>query len=374
VVPLILGFAVLGGCVTPDPPGVAIKPLKADIVFGVREPEAAKPAAFASPPQEGEVAEEAELVLPPQPSATLNGPAKPKVRVPLLRAADPCPPAKLNAFPAVEATRTVKTQPTEGTYKWKTQSIVNTTVGTLKFSNTLNGFEQRVVTNVSPITSVPNPTAVDPTDPETNTTTFTFEVTQKVAGGSKRTTYQVRNAAVGVRNEPGVEVPRPAIPNPPVSVPITSPTTSTPPDLPNGVAAGDPERGLTIKKIEDFDENGAPLRTVQFASGVQILPLAVLTDEIFRSVGVDPTTQVTLVHEGTVKNRNRVDACGEIVDGWEVVLDATIVDGENTERTKQTIFVATQYGAMPIFESVDYGEVGSRTFTLGQLNPTPLPT
>jgi hypothetical protein len=359
--------------VTPDPPGVAIKPLKADIVFGVKEPEPAKPASFELPTA-ADNGDSGELVLPPQPSEILNGPAKPKTRVPLLRAADPCPPAKLNAFPALEATRSVTNQPVPGVYKWKQSGALVTTVNGNKLTVPLSGFQQRVITNVSPVTSVPNPLALDPTDPDSATKTFTFDMIQKSEGGSKRTTYQVRTGAVGVRREVGVEVPRPAPPAIPSQVPVTSPTTSAPPDLPDEVIAGDPERGLTIKKIEDLDLNGVPQRTITFATGVQVLPLAVLPNEIFRSVGVDTTNQVTLVHEGVVKNRNRVDACGDIVDGWEITIDATFVDGEDTARTSETFFVATQYGAMPILESANFGENGNRIFNLAQLIPDPLPT
>jgi hypothetical protein len=374
VVPLVLGFAILGGCVTPDPPGVAIKPLKADIVFGVKEPEPAVPASFEPPAAVLDDAD-TELVLPPQPSATLNGPTKPKTKVPLLRAADPCPAAKLNAFPAIEASRSVTTQPAPGIYKWKQSGSIVTTVAGQKITSAINGFQQRVITNVSPIVSVPNPTALDPTNPENDTKTFTFQMIQKGLGGSKRTTYQVRTNALGVREQPGVEVPRPAVPALPSQVPVSPPTTAAPPDLPDAVVVGDAERGLTIKKIEDLDENGEPTgRAITFATGVQVLPLAVLPDEIFRSVGVDTTNQVTLVHEGVVKNRNRVDACGEIIDGWEISIDATLVDGENTQRSSETFYVATQYGAMPIYESFNFGENGNLTFNVGQLNPSPLPT
>jgi hypothetical protein len=373
VVPLVLGLAVLGGCVTPDPPGVAIKPLKADIVFGVKEPEPAVPASF-EPPSAEPGDEDDELVLPPQPSGILNGPAKPKTRVPLLRAADPCPAAKLNAFPAIEATRSVANQPVPGVYKWKQTGTVVRDVGGQKYTVAINRFEQRAITNVSPISSVPNPTALDPTDPANDTKTFTFDVIQKLEGGSKRTTYQVRTSSLGVRQQPGLEVPRPAVPDLPSQVPVTSPTTSAPPDLPDAVVVGDPERGVTIKKIEDLDNDGKVLRTVAFSTGVQVLPLAVLPDETFRSVGVDTTNQVTLVHDGIVKNRNRVDACGEIIDGWEVAINATLVDGENTQQSTETFYIATQYGAMPIFESFNYGENGNLANNIGQLNPDPLPS
>jgi hypothetical protein len=113
---------------------------------------------------------------------------------------------------------------------------------------------------------------------------------------------------------------------------------------------------------------------VAFSTGVQVLPLAVLPDETFRSVGVDTTNQVTLVHDGIVKNRNRVDACGEIIDGWEVAINATLVDGENTQQSTETFYIATQYGAMPIFESFNYGENGNLANNIGQLNPDPLPS
>jgi hypothetical protein len=360
---------LIGGCVRPDAPGVAIKPLKADIVFGVKEPAPAMPAAFEPPARESDLV--AVLELPPQASPFTNE-APVRQRVPFIKPLDPCPEAKLNAFPAVEASRSVTNRPAPGTYKWKQSgTLVTTDPKTGQKSNTaITGLQQRVVTNVSAITATPNPLASDVQDPNQYTKTFTFDVIQPASPGFLKTTYQVRTAPIGVRSSPGVEVPIVSIPKPPAPAPAP-PTTQKPPDLPDQVAAGDPERGVTIKAITKIDPNGTEHKST-FSPAVQVLPLDVIPTELFKSVGVDSATQATLVHEGQVRNRNRVDACGEIVDGWEIAIDATFVDGDVTAKAKQVFFVATQYGAMPILESTNLGEGGNVTYSLGQLAPEPL--
>jgi hypothetical protein len=362
-----LSTVLVGACVQPPPPGVAVKPLKADLVFGIKPKDAAKPVAFEPPVAED--AQPQELVFPDQPD-DLGAPSGPtRVHVPLLQAANPCPEAKLNAFPALEATRSVTTQPQAGVYRWKQGGSYVTTVGGTPYTINVGGFQQRVITNVTEPVSVPNPTSVDP---DAKTTTFTYQLIQAAGGVTKRITYQVKTGAVGVRSTPGLQPGDTPLPTTPLG-PLPT-TTTTLPRLPEAVAAGDPERGLTIKSIEDLDpKTGEAAKTIDFSPAVQVLPLDVIPQEPFRSVGVDSKNQATLVHDGVVRDRTRIDACGDIVDGWQVDITAHYAEGGTTQDVNQTFIFATQYGGMPILETDDFGDGGKVTYSLGQLVPSPLP-
>src|SRR5262245_4037541 len=110
VVALVGAVALLSGCVHSRGPGVAVRQLSADIVFGVppEKPDAAPPGV--APPAGLD-----EALAPPElpPVTTKTRPTIPKP------AAPPCPSASESAAAAAAATSTVKDPPALGSYRWK---------------------------------------------------------------------------------------------------------------------------------------------------------------------------------------------------------------------------------------------------------------
>jgi hypothetical protein len=111
---------------------------------------------------------------------------------------------------------------------------------------------------------------------------------------------------------------------------------------------------------------------------VTLLPLDVFAGSDFTSVGVDPATGSTLVHQATVQKRVPVDACGEMVDGWQVTSQQVFTNGagQNTAAS-YTYTIATQLGGMPIYEmsgppanAPTAAGADTLELTLGQLHPS----
>ena len=80
---------------------------------------------------------------------------------------------------------------------------------------------------------------------------------------------------------------------------------------------------------------------------------------------------------GTVSKRQQVDACGEMVDGWQI--DMTVTYSTATSSTppqNRSMIVATQLGALPIAEHIKATDAVSTVdiqYTIGQVRPDPLP-
>ena len=86
---------------------------------------------------------------------------------------------------------------------------------------------------------------------------------------------------------------------------------------PGNVSAGDPERGISLMKLQRVDAAGNSSE-LTFSPAVLYLPLEIVPGEEFNSVGIDPRTGSVLQNQAKVMKRERVDACGEVVDGWVV--------------------------------------------------------
>jgi hypothetical protein len=84
-----------------------------------------------------------------------------------------------------------------------------------------------------------------------------------------------------------------------------------------------------------------------------------------------------LQHQAKVVKRERVDACGDVVDGWAVEATQTFSRGGQTAppRTYRYI-VAPQLGGLIISEQIHTTTAQGTTdvtLSLGQLQPSPLP-
>jgi hypothetical protein len=304
-------------------PGVGVQKLQANVVFGVK-------------PSRADVAERQAEAAQAPPERTLP----PVVALPQTKFRPPlgapppaaCPAAAVNAFPAREAGFNVTDMPRPGAYRWKrsgTQTLA--TAGGLTLP--VGGFEQRYLRRVTKVSD----------------TQFGYQTVRKElnTGNLLVATWQVKTAA-------------------------TQETAGT--VVGPNVRAGEPDRGLALVRLDRYDSKGSLAGSFAPAPSILYLPLPVLVGEQWTSHGVSPATGETWQLQGTVKGRQRVDACGEVIDGWGV--EGSLTQSGGTNATTYKFVVATQLGGVLTSEFIDgTTPTGTMkvTFSVGQLDPDPLP-
>ena len=372
-----LAALFLAGCVERDGPGVAIQKLAADIVFGVK-PAVETPPPNLTPGQAGPGDATTYVPQAPVPSSGSEaafgggnfsgptgraGPRLPRV-TPLAPPKSTCPPAALTAFPAKEAGLKVEGAPEQGQYRWK-RSGTQTVASLPNVKLPVAGFEQRLVRNVVKVSE----------------TEFTFETVQPELGTEITTisTFKVKVGAVSKTAAPPVEPPDLTRPTSPVPLPVTPPGSTPPlpkPPIPSSVSVGDPERGIALMKLQRVDAAGNTSE-LTFSPGVLYLPLDIVPGEEFKSVGIDPRTGSVLQHQAKVTKRDRVDACGEVVDGWVIESTQTFSGpGQTAPPRTYKYIVAPQLGGLIISEEIHTSTPQGTTdvvLSLGQLKPLALP-
>ena len=351
----ILIVGLLGAaCVQPSSPGVSVAPLKADIVFGVKEAveEVAAPPNFTPAPvffqaeepllEDEEAFDEKVLEIPD---------IKPLPRTPIAQAAEECPAAALTAFPAETADVAVRGMPREGVYKFK--RTISATAGGEAASR--SGFEQRVIRNVKP-TSKPYE--------------FTYEVVQPDNFNPGRftvTSFRVNNnpAVIQSVNQPPQTVG--VVPVPGAEQIITPPQD---------------EPGIFVDKISSLNADGIEVEPFNPLRPLKYLPLdegILRAGQTFDTIGIDATTGTVIRHQGTVVRKTRVDACGDIVEGWLVEATQTASNDQTTGPVSERKYfynIATQLGSLFIAENTTYtsGEnTASVDLSIAELEPTPIP-
>lgn len=348
-------LAVLAGaCVKQEAPGVAIRPLNADIVFGVTpiDEVQATPANFTPEPVTvdtgGSTAAIRDVRDLPEDLPSQDFAPAPEKKVPDFGFSAPkratattdCRTASVDEFPDEAAPLNVPAErrPEVGSYRFKRAGTLTAKDGT---STELMGFEQRSIRNVKALPA-------DPT--KRDRIRYTYETAQPEVGSDAKviTTYQVDTAATS--NE------------------VNSPVSG------DRASGGEPERGLVLKSIRREDATGKALPgAFSPATGLLLVPLPIRQGEAFVSVAVDPATQQAYRYQATVVQRERVDACGEILDGW-LVQGTLTVSGTQGGARKLDLIASPQFGMRIINEYIE-GAVGDTTFkatfTVGQRVPTP---
>ena len=329
---LALGL-LTSACVSEGNPKVAVTKVEADLVFGVKEPEPPTPPANTNvsddlPPEAFEFDELPDFGDFPEPDfGDLPVPSEPDQ--------GPCPPAPPTAVAERAADVNVSGFAEEGRYLWQRDGTQKP-AGSAEPGKKIDTFERRIVRNVK----------------KESPTVHTFETVQPDIAGENFiiTTFQVRTDALN-RDTTGA------------GLPVAGPR------------AGEPDRGVAITKIETQDSSGNTVSEFNPSTPVLILPLPVSTNEEYQSVGVDPTSGNTLVHRAHVLARERVDACGEVVDGWAVEAEQTSSDPD-APVVSYRYLVAPQYGGLIISEKLTYTAGGLDNeflFRLGEVDPDPLP-
>ena len=363
-----LGLAMTlltAGCVNPGPPSVGMSTVEASLVFGLEE-EAPQP--VTSPIQETV----SQLVAAPAPAdePVEQAPIEfefAKPRVPLLRSPSSsskpaCPTAPVTAAAEVATQPRISGDVPTGTSKWRLTGFTTSRAGDQVTRNDFGDTSgsPRSVRNVTEISDTRYSFEVV----EAGSSAIRFDETEDDRELVTVTTYEVNTAGLNVNPSDGVG------------------TVATP-------GVGEPERGIVLSKIERVDpSSGQVIDTFAPTIGLLVLPLPVVAGETFVSTAVDPRTGQTISHDSVVKGRERIDACGDLVDGWlveskrrETGSGGAVGAGENLslEIVYSQIF-ATQYGGIPILERSAYPAEDCAicpfefTQRLGQLTPDPLTT
>lgn len=329
---------VAGACVQPGPPSVAIDKLEANLVFGV------KPVEETAAPPAQQAIERAAAPEPPPLEFEEFAPEDDDFEFQVTVKPDPCPTAAITAAPKVPTEVEITGDPREGVYRWQNsfRVVVENQEGEEQVV-TQAGFERRMVREFE----------------EVSDTVYTFKTVQPVGENFVVTTFQVDTAALSAGDPTA-----------------GAGTVSSP------VRPGEPERGVTITRIETRNRNDEPVGLAfEPSTGILMLPLPVTSGEHYQSVAVDPKG-ATVVHEATVVRRARVDACGDLVDGWlveatQAIANPGVVEGVAAGSYRYSYIVATQYGGMLINERIqptsEEDDSFDLEFILGQVEPDPLP-
>jgi hypothetical protein len=344
----LVAASVLAACAGPGDPKTGIDRLEADLVFGLKPPSEAAPSAF-TPPALTESGEEEFLDVPeslPTPTPTPSLRPRPRRELPNQNTppAQTCPEAALTAFPAKPADIYVTEKPKEGLTRWR-RSGTRTINGQVI---PVAGFERRVLRRVQDDNGAFSPTATQPK------MAYTFETIRPIDGGAFEVTqYRVNTAPV---------------------------STTTASDHTGGPTSPDPEAGVVMKRVDIVRADGTTTPSFEPVRGLLLLPLPVTPGASFSSTATDARNERVFTIEGRIVGRGRVDACGDIIDGWRVEATMTqrsLQRGE--EVVKYNYLVATQYGGVMIAESAEGQVVGdtnesySVSFQRAQLEPDPLP-
>jgi len=105
-----------------------------------------------------------------------------------------------------------------------------------------------------------------------------------------------------------------------------------------------------------------PLQPVLF------LQLPVQQNAQYASAGTDPVHHASMTLQGQVTGKKRVDACGSLIDTWEVNVTEHIVAGAKEIELTATYDIATQYGGISVGDHVTMSAVNGDNAVAG---PTP---
>lgn len=333
----LAALVLLAGCAREDAPGVDALVLQTDLAFGIAEQD--EPAA--PPPN---------VLAPLQPIE--SGDAEPFVPPSLAEPPPECRTAGLTDFPREPAARNVPDgrRPAAGTARW----VRTGEVRDARFANvpiSVDGFEEREVRNV--VERAPD------TDPSTGevSPSFEFETVQQdlTSGATVTRTWRVRTGAATV----------------------SSTDLLVQPTLPDGSSSptarvGEPDRGVSLVQQVTTSPDGTE-SVFAPASPLLVLPLPVRPGETFSSTAVDPSTFQSMSFTNvTVGVPERVDACGDVAEGWPVSGTFQFVgpSGDSLSFAYRAVLLP-HLGGIIAAESIEQGVEGgpgmSVSWRLGEL-------
>jgi hypothetical protein len=290
---------------------VNVKTVATDLTYGIPEEKAP-----ASPPNTNPV--------PFNPLGTVSkGPITSPIEIPPKVPAGACPKAGLTDFPD-SAPTTIGSKPKEGSYTWR-----------------ING--RQTVPAIGEVVLTPADTRkiLDVTDTDDG---YTFVVEEKeLVFGSQftvRTTYELRRSPGQLE------------------------------ELVDTVVEDVDPAGIYLVKIERIHANEASSNsTFSPSPAVLIMPIPAELGFEMDTIGVDPLSLEVLHSVGAVTKRQRVDACGKIVETFfaKTIQDFISADGTTTRR-QYWYGIATGLGGIPVVEHIEspcIGELGTPPGTGG---------
>lgn len=255
-----------------------------------------------------------------------------------------CPQPPYGASPDRAATTSVAKPPKAGAYRW--QIVTSQPVAGTNQTLTQRVYVTYYIENVSKVTQTANPQGGQ-------TSSFTYdEVSPGEQGGTVTTTYQVTENALQVSESAG--------------------------NFGQAQHAGAPDRGIALAAVVDRNAAGRVIASFHPSPAVLLFPLDVQAPESFQATGVDPSNGASFSTSAQVSGSlKRDNACGQLVDGWEVTGTQTFSSGSSgapASTGSVEYAVATQYGGLFSFSSLTpTGSSQTEQEIIGQLSPDPLP-
>ena len=357
-------FALVAtACGSAGDPGVRTESALADVVFGVEAVEEAELASL-TPPAPVSTGTQTPVVV----GRDLNLPFRNQIpsrfqniaiTVPNSEvSAGGCPDASLGTPPRELAGRNAATPPQPGLYRYKVTGTQTVTVNGIEATTPVMGFEPRVVRAVE----------------QTSETSWTFEVVEPFGDtGSRTTTWSVNTDPAEIGDPTSSDTDGDGLPD---GRGIKPPYVGE-----NPIRAGEPGRGIAIESIVDKDENGNVIGSFDAIPVLLSMPLPVLPGESFQSFAIDIQGQA-IANEAEVLKQQTTDACGELVDGWLVSMATTTVQSLDSATVNQEYIFSTPMGGLPVSHRIAGQSIDpvsgatvafDVTYSIGQLDPTPLP-
>lgn len=267
-----------------------VRPYNTDIELGTKATPAPIPTAHRALEPPGFPAP---VALPPSISALRPGDAA-AIAVPSSAPAVGCPKARVNDYPKEEATQLVTAPPIAGTYTYRQ-------TGTMTSGNT---------TTIAPTSFAREISAVSTTKDATGSDRIGWTAIDAFPGGTSiQTTYE--------------------------AVSGTPESTSD---------------GIYLTSQSEVDSAGTVTGTFRPATPVLLMQLpaeGLTSGSGWDSAGTDPISGVGMYVHGVVSGRQRVDACGTVIDAWKVQLTGSVLrTSSNSDDFTVTYDVATQLGGL----------------------------
>lgn len=143
--------------------------------------------------------------------------------------------------------------------------------------------------------------------------------------------------------------------------------------------AGDPSLdGIFITHVVTRRADGS---VDEFApvSGARIIALPAGPGVTWNDVATDPIRGTSMIVQGQVNDRGRVNACGTVLDSWTVQVAASLVGPGKDLALQATYQIGTQYGGFVLGDNVslkgtDGGTTIDQTSTSTINDPRPVPS
>ena len=93
--------------------------------------------------------------------------------------------------------------------------------------------------------------------------------------------------------------------------------------------------------------------TVTFNPGIKLAPFNLRETKTWSTSGNDPTTQSSFALDGVVIQRSLVDACGKVLEAWEVHMQGTLSSAAHRNASVDLTFeLGTEYGGFSLGEAI----------------------